>query len=74
MDTISSKPKKREAVKRVQLDMGDKLLEEEQYLMELNIGIVAIGTGTCQEYLLMAVKAAWMAKLLLIPPDETGRG
>jgi hypothetical protein len=47
-----------------QLEMEDELLPEDQYLMEVNLGDIQQSSGDREEYWLMAVKAARVAKQL----------
>lgn len=48
-----------------QLENGDDLLPEDQYLMEVNLGDINNSTGDSHEYWLLAVRAARVAKGLL---------
>ncbi len=48
-----------------QLENGDDLLPEDQYLMEINLGDINNSTGDSHEYWLLAVRAARVAKGLL---------
>ena len=47
-----------------QLEMGDDLLPEDQYLMEINLGDIDSSSGDGHEYWLLAIKAARVAKTL----------
>jgi hypothetical protein len=48
-----------------QRDLGDTgLLEEDKYLVEVNLGDMETTSGECQRYWLLAIKTAWKAKLL----------
>ena len=47
-----------------QMEMGNDLLPEDQYLMEINLGDMQQSSGDREEYWLMAVKAARVAKRL----------
>ena len=47
-----------------QFESEEELLEEHQYLLDLNVGDMTIGTGDKQEYWLLAVQAARRAKQL----------
>ncbi len=47
-----------------QLEMGDDLLPEDQYLMEINLGDIDSLSGDGHEYWLLAIKAARVAKTL----------
>ncbi len=47
-----------------QLENGDDLLPEDQYLMEVNLGDIDQSSGDGHEYWLLAVKAARVAKSL----------
>lgn len=55
-----------------QLEMEEDLLEEHQYLMDINLGDMDNGTGEQHEYWLLAVQAARAAKRLAT--DEEGIG
>ena len=47
-----------------QLVNGDPLSEEDQYLLEINVGDMCLGSGEKQEYWLLAIQAARRAKVL----------
>jgi hypothetical protein len=48
-----------------QLELGTAgLLEEDQWMMEVNLGDMESTTGEQEEYWLMAIKAAWEAAML----------
>ncbi len=48
-----------------QRDMGDaRLLEEDKYLADDNVGDMETTSGEHQHYWLLAIKTAWKAKLL----------
>ena len=47
-----------------QMEMEDDLLPGDQYLKEINLGDTQHSSGDREEYWLMAVKAAWVAKQL----------
>ena len=51
-----------------QLAMDEDLLEEDEYLMEVNLDDLNNSSGTSQEYWFLAIKAARMAKQLLTSP------
>lgn len=40
---------------------GEDLLEEDQYLMEVNLGALQVSNGEQHEYWLLAIRAAWIA-------------
>jgi hypothetical protein len=40
---------------------GEDLLEEDQYLMEVNLGALQESNGEQHEYWLLAIRAAWIA-------------
>ena len=52
--------------------MEEELLEEHQYLMDINLGEIDHGVGEKHEYWLLAVQAARAAKRLAA--DEEGIG
>ena len=54
-----------------QLMNGDPLSEEDQYLLEINVGDMGRASGERQEYWLLAIQAARRAKLLR---DQTPAG
>lgn len=58
--------RKEELLKEIetQMEMEDNLLPEDQYLMEINLGDIQLSAGDREEYWLMAVKAARVAKQL----------
>ena len=48
-----------------QWDLGDAgLLDEDKYLVEVNLGDLETTSGECQHYWLLAIKTARKAKLL----------
>ena len=48
-----------------QRELGDAgLLEEDKYLVEVNMGDMETTSGKCQHYWLLAIKTARKAKLL----------
>ena len=55
-----------------QLELEEELLEEHQYLMEINMGEMERGTGEGLEYWLLAVQAARAAKRLAEDPKGIG--
>lgn len=57
-----------------QLEMEEDLLEEDQYLLEINLGDIASSTGSRHAYWLGALKAARIAKQLAHPPSPSGIG
>lgn len=57
-----------------QLKSEDKLLEEHQYLLDINLGEITMGTGEKQEYWLLAVQAARRAKTLAQEDGTKGIG
>ena len=57
-----------------QLDSEEELLEEHQYLLEINLGDIATGTGERHEYWLLAVQAAREAKRLASLRAKEGIG
>ena len=48
-----------------QLEMEEELLPDDQYLKEINLGDIQHSPGDREEYWLMAVKAARVAKQLM---------
>ena len=58
-----------------QLEQEDNLLEEDRYLLEMNIGDMSQVKGTDQEYWLLAMRAARTAKDLQVAAQpQTGIG
>ena len=56
-----------------QLEMGGETLrEEDQYLLEINLGDMETGSFRQQEYWLRAIKAARMAKQILAAAEGIG--
>ncbi len=47
-----------------QLAREDELSEEDQYLLEINVGDISTGSGEAQEYWMLAIQAARRAKQL----------
>ncbi len=47
------------------MELGEAgLLEEDQWMMEVNLGNLEITSGENEEYWLLAIKAAWVAATL----------
>ena len=55
-----------------QLASEEELLEEDKYLLEINIGDILIGTSNRQEYWLLAIQAAQVAKHLAAVAEGIG--
>lgn len=55
-----------------QMENGDDLLPEDQYLMEINLGDIEASSGDNHEYWLLAVKAARLAKTLTQGAEGVG--
>jgi hypothetical protein len=59
---------RKEAIQREikeQMELGEAgLLEEDQFMMEVNLGNLENTSGENREYWLLAIKAAWMAATL----------
>ena len=55
-----------------QLELEEELLEEHQYLLDINMGDMDRGTGERQEYWLLAVQAARAAKRLAAADEGIG--
>ena len=53
-----------------QLEREEELLEEDQYLMEIDIGSLSRTSGELQEYWLLAIQAARKAKHLQAADPE----
>jgi hypothetical protein len=54
-----------------QKELGDAgLLEEDKYLAEVNLEGMATASGERQHYWLLAIQAAWNAKLLLEQQEQ----
>lgn len=51
---------------------GDKLREEDQYLLEINLGDIESGSFWQQEYWLRAIKAARIAKQISAEAEGIG--
>jgi hypothetical protein len=53
-----------------QWDLGDDgLLEEDKYLVEVNLGDMETTSGECQHYWLLAIKTVWKTKLLCVQQE-----
>ena len=66
---------RREAIKQQveeQLESEEELLEEHQYLLDINVGEMEQGSGERQEYWLLAVQAARAAKRLAAIAEGIG--
>ena len=57
-----------------QFESETDLLEEHQYLMDINLGDISSGSGESQRYWLLAVQAARAAKLRAVGDEAEGIG
>ena len=54
------------------MDLGEaQLLEEDHWMTEVNIGDVENTSGEQEEYLLLTIKATWVAATLARRQDQT---
>jgi hypothetical protein len=53
---------------------GEGLLDEDQWLLEVNLGDMEKSSGEREQYWLVAIRAAWEAALLTRQQDRTQHG
>ncbi len=71
---------KEEIAEKIEAELaagGSGLLEEDLYLLEVNLGDLSDSMGDGQEYWLLAIQAAWVAGQIaagILPTDGTDYG